>query len=962
VIDPARLSPRLELEIHRRVRTARRRFLPLPRPALVCDAITVRAGDLAYEFAELAIHLPPGAGLPPDEVTEAFRQAFGVRPVLAGRLERAIKALETLETSHLAETVQHDREVTVLLVEEGRVALVREEAEFRLPVRRGAGEEACRDLLRTVLGSPEGRLGQLGLVGATATRPALEVWVARRVCRAPDPELAARIEWFSPAEVVARAGSPVLRDPRTLAALTLAGRSADLPEWSSAWEGSAAEAAPTEEVRAQRRSFMQLAAVQLPGGARKAEHGSPDQYFNVHLSLLEFNARVLALAEDPGTPLLARIRFLAIFASNLDEFFMIRVGGLKRAVALGKTKRSLDGLTPEEQLNAIGIRVQALLERQRRCFRNIRERDLPRLGIAIRQWAELSAEEREELQDYFELELLPLLTPKAITLAPGHPFPKIESRSLNLAVMIRDPHGGPVHYVSVTLPDHVPQLVRVGNTGTFIALEDLVAANIGDLHPGRVVECAYPFRLTRLGDLELDESAAADLAQAIQEEVNRRGRAPVVRIELDRRMPQKIRERLEQELHSEEAGGRGLLGEADVFEVDGLLNLGALRDISDSGIATELDYPSFVPAQPFEQVRSIFDLLDERDVLVHHPYDSFEGSFERFLSEAADDPDVVAIKLTLYRPGRPSEIGEAIHRAAGAGKDVTVFVELKARFDEQQNLIWVRQLERAGIHLVTGLVRYKTHAKIALVVRRKGGKLRRYAHIGTGNYNRSTARVYTDLGLFTADEAIGADLQALFNELTGSSRPPQAQFRQLLVAPTNMLPRVVDMIEREIAHAEAGRPARIRMKMNALVDAEVITALYRASQAGVEIDTVVRGTCALRPGVLGLSERIRVVSILGRFLEHARIYEFGNGGDPEYYIGSADLRPRNLRHRVEVITPVLDAACRARLASILDAEIEDPTAWVLNSDGSYGRAIAPTGVELAGAQERRLIGAAEGRT
>ncbi len=959
VIDPARLAPRLELEIQRRVRTARRRLLPLPRVALACDAVTVRAGDLTHEFAELVLHVPRGVGLRPDLMSDAFRRAYGVRPLLTGRLERAIRALEALEAGRLAETVQHDRDVTVLLVEEGRVALVRDETEFRLPVRRGAGEEACRDLLRTVLGSPEGRLTRLGAVPATRTRPALEAWVARRVRRAPAPDFAGKLEWFSPAEVVARAGSPVLRDPRTLAALALAGRSPHLPEWSAA-PGEPGGGEPDHAVRAQRRSFAEVAAFGLPVGARDVEHAAPDRFFNVHLSLLEFNARVLALAEDPGIPLLARVRFLAIFSANLDEFFMVRVGGLDRAVALGKTQPSLDGLSPEAQLDAIAVRVHALLDRQRRCFRGLCDRDFPRAGIAIRRWDELGTEQQEELRDYFELELLPLLTPRAITLAPGHPFPKIESRSLALAVMVRDPRSAPMHYVEVTLPDHVPQLVRVGESRDFIPLEELVAANVAALHPGRVVESVHPFRLTRLGDLELDEGTAADLVEAIQEEVNQRGRAPVVRIELDRRMAPPVRERLRQELRAEETGGARLVVEADTYEADGLLNLGALRDLSDGGIAPERDYAPFEAADPFGGASSVFAVLDERDVLAHHPYDSFERSFERFLIEAADDPDVAAIKLTLYRPGRPSAISDALHRAAAAGKDVTVFVELQARFDEQQNILWARQLERAGIHLVTGLVHYKTHAKVALVVRRTAGGVRRYVHVGTGNYNRATARVYTDLGLFTADRAIGADVQALFNELTGSSRPPQATFHRLLVAPTNMLPRMLALVHREIEHVRAGRPAGLRFKMNALVDAEIIAALYEASQAGVDIDLVVRGTCALRPGVPGVSERIRVVSLLGRFLEHARIYEFRNGGDAEYYIGSADLRPRNLRHRVEVITPVEHAACTASLARILDAEMDDPTAWVLNSDGSYGRATAPTGVEPVGAQEQFLMMKAKG--
>ncbi len=948
--DPTRLTPRLELEVHRRTRHASRRWLPWARLDVIADVVTVRSEGTSHFLHEIVLRPRPAALMPLEKIGDALTQELGLRSLLDDRLTRAERIMDTLETQRLAETVQQDREVAILIVDDDRVALEREDADFRLPIRKGSGESACRELLRDAIGSPEGKLAQLGLVRPTGTRPPLEVWVARRVRQGSSNR---RLEWFAPSEVVARAGSPVLRDPRTLAALAVAGRSEALPEWTAAAPASDV-AAPPPDVTAQRMSFISLAAVKLPKGARKAEHGTPDQFLNIQLGQLEFNARVLALAEDPGIPLIARLRFLSIFSSNLDEFFMIRVGGLKRAVAVGKEKASLDGLSPEEQLHAITIRIQALLDRQRRCFNNLVANDLPRAGIALRKWGDLQPEEQTELQDYFEVELLPLLTPKAITLAPGHPFPLIDSLSLSMAVMVKDPQTKRSHFVDLTLPSHVPQLVRVGQTRQFVPLEEVVRANAAMIHPGRRVECAHSFRVTRLGDLALDETQTADLTQAIEEEVNRRGRAPVVRVELERSMPQAIRDRLDRELRAEDTAEHSILGTPEMHECDGLVNLGSLKDISVD--APELDYSPFTPRNPIPAERSIFDVLDEKDELVHHPYDAFDTTFERLLEEAADDPDVVAIKLTLYRPGRPSVISDALHRAAAAGKQVSVFVELKARFDEQQNIVWARKLERAGIHVVTGLVRYKTHAKIALVIRRGEQGVKRYSHIGSGNYNRTTAKVYTDLGLFTSHDEIGADLQALFNELTGSSRPPQAEFKRLIVAPTNALARFLGLIRREIEHAEAGRPARMRIKMNALVDAEVITELYRASQAGVEIDMIVRGMCALRPGVPDLSERIRVISILGRFLEHGRIYYFENAGDPEYYIGSADLRPRNLRHRVEVLTPILDHDARAYLDYVLETELDDPTAWVLNSDGTYERARPPTGVELMSAQEKFLAG------
>jgi polyphosphate kinase len=423
------------------------------------------------------------------------------------------------------------------------------------------------------------------------------------------------------------------------------------------------------------------------------------------------------------------------------------------------------------------------------------------------------------------------------------------------------------------------------------------------------------------------------------EQVRRRPWGPVVRIEVERTMPSQLQELLQRELRFEESDLGSGLGPSDVYGADGPVDLGGLDQLAAVArrLHADLDYPPFAARDPFAGCRSLFEMLDDRDVLVHHPHDAFAASFERFIAEAADDPNVAAIKLTLYRPGGPSAIVEALRRAAARGADVSVFVELKARFDEQLNIGWAQSLEAAGIHVVTGLATFKTHAKIALVVRHGHGRTRGYGHVGSGNYNPDTARLYTDLGLFTSDEGITADLHGLFNELTGSSRPPQASFRRLLVAPTNMFERFLALIARETAHARAGRGGRIRAKLNGLADCSVIGALYGASQAGVAVDLVVRGICMLRPGIPGLSERIRVVSVLGRFLEHARIYQFANAGEPEYYIGSADWRPRNLRRRIEVVAPVDDAAARARLDGILDRELADPDAWTLESDGTYLR-------------------------
>lgn len=957
LVDPGRLAALVELSVDRRVRHARRGFLPLPQLELAYDDVTVRARTDTARFQEAVIRPLRRGGVDLDQLARQFEDRYGLRQVLVDRSEWAEKRLETLEAERLAQDMQRNRAVTVLALQGGRIALTRGEDGLHLPLSPGHGEEACRVAMRAVFGSAEGQVLRLGVVGATATRPAIEVWLARRLRRqlSEDP----RLQWFAPSEVINRVGSPVLRNPETLGALTVAARSQLLPEWSAAAleDGSSPQTeVDPEVVAASRRTLAELRIPVLPEESLDTNKATPDQFLNAELSWLEFNERVLALAEDPGIPLLDRVRFLAIFSTNLDEFFAVKVGGLKRAAAAGVTKPSPDGLSPQEQLDVISIRVRALVERQYRCFRGLAARDLPARGVRLRRWQELSDTEQQHLRAYFDDQVFSVLTPKALTGAPGHPFPLIEDLHLSLALMTRAEVGGPVHFAHVGVPDALPRFVRLPDGNDFVLIEEVIRANIGVLFPGRRVQEVHPFRVTRLGDLDLDEQVAADFLQAIEDELRRRPQAPVVRIEVDRKMPKPIRELLLRELRFEEAEHSGLT-DSDVYEVDGMVDLGGLQQVADLDLA-ELHYPPLQQADPFPAGQPVLDTIDRRDVLVHHPYDSFEASFERFIGEAADDPEVLSIKLTLYRPGGPSAIGDALTRAAAAGKGVSVFVELKARFDEQRNIVWARQLARAGIHVVTGLVNYKTHAKVALIVRRKDGRLRCYAHVGTGNYNRQSARQYTDVGLFTANEGLTDDLNALFNELTGSPEPPRAAFQQLLVAPTNMLRRFLELIEREAAHARAGRPARIRAKLNALGDDEIIGALYRASQAGVNVDLMVRGFCTLRPGVPGLSERIRVFSILGRFLEHARIYAFENGGDPEFYIGSADWRPRNVRRRVEVAAPVTDPAARERLNRILNAELDDPLAWVLNSDGSYERFPPPVGVELLSAQEQFLEGAA----
>jgi polyphosphate kinase len=795
--------------------------------------------------------------------------------------------------------------------------------------------------MRRAFGNIEGEVRLLGVVPADGHHAAIEVWLVRRLRRDLTALPPGGLQWFAPHDIVARVGSPVLRDTATLSALAVAARSELVPEWSAAPLDAFEPAGGAGGVHddASRLTLSELRVPSLPRKSLDAAAPATDQFINALLSALEFNGRVLALAEDPATPLLARLRFLAIFSTNLDQFFMVDVGALKHQVAAGVVERSPDGLTPAEQLDAIAIRLRPLLARQYRCLRDLMRDGGPLAGqgIRIREWAELAPEEREPLERRFTDDIAPVLTPKALTRAPGHPFPHLGDRRLSLAVMLRDQPEAPPHFTVVECPSSLPRFLPARRG--VVPLESIVRAHLDALFPGRTVVEAHVFRVTRSGDIQLDELGAASFVQAIAEEVRRRPWGPVVRIEVERTMPPMLRELLQRELRFEESELRSALGPSDVYEADGPVDPGGLGQLVGIVMRPDLDYPAFTARDPFADARSVFAVLDRGDELVHHPHDSFTATFERFIVEAADDPGVAAIKLTLYRPGGggPSRIGDALRRAAGQGKDVSVFVELKARFDEELNIGWAQSLEAAGINVITGLAALKTHAKIALVVRRTNGRTRRYAHVGSGNYNPDTARLYTDLGLFTADDAITGDLHALFNELTSSSRPPQAAFRRLLVAPTNMLDRLLALIAREAEHARAGRGGRIRAKLNGLADCTVIGALYRASQAGVDIELVVRGICMLRPGIPGLSERIRVVSVLGRFLEHGRIYYFGNAGAPEYYIGSADWRPRNLRRRIEVLTPVDDAAARSRLDRILDTELTQAGAWSLESDGSYTR-------------------------
>ena len=667
---------------------------------------------------------------------------------------------------------------------------------------------------------------------------------------------------------------------------------------------------------------------------------------NRELSWLAFNERVLHEALDRRTPLLERLKFLSIVSTNLDEFYMVRVAGLRRQVAAGVVQATPDGMTPQEQLDAIDVRVKALLERQRACLYDVVFPALAEQGVRLVGMKDLTPSEWAVVDQFFESQVFPVLTPLAVD--PAHPFPYISNLSLSLAVEIRDTATGTVHFARVKVPKSLPRWVSFGRPAHFIPLEQVMGANLGALFPGMEVVRWFAFRVNRYSDIDLaDAEEPEDLLATIEEQVFQRRFGEVVRIEVQQGMPETMRALLLEELRDDTPEG-SILSERDVQEAGPLLELGDLLALSQLDLPTLRDTP-FAPVTPGgfrDDARPVFEAVRERDLLVHHPYDSFTTSVERFLEEAAEDPDVLAIKLTLYRTSGDTAIVRALVEAAQRGKQVVVVMELKARFDEANNIAWARTLERAGVHVVYGLVRLKTHAKTALVVRREADGIRRYVHLGTGNYNSRTARVYTDLGFLTCSPSIGADVSDLFNFLTGFSR--QRLYRKLLVAPGNLRERFIALIDREAEHARQGRPARLIAKMNALVDPEIIRALYAASRAGVAIDLVVRGICCLRPGVPGVSERIRVTSIVGRFLEHSRAWMFENDGAPECYIGSSDWMPRNFDRRVEAVVPIEDPALHVRMRRLLETSMADNRqAWNLRADGSYEKRVADGADEVS---------------
>ena len=639
------------------------------------------------------------------------------------------------------------------------------------------------------------------------------------------------------------------------------------------------------------------------------------------LSWLAFNERVLELAEDPSNPLLERCRYLAIFSSNLDDFFMIRVASVKRKLENGVTKKNTAGYSPQELIAEISQKTQELIARQTKCFHNDLLPKLKENGIELTNWENLTQDEVDYINRIFEKRIFPVLTPLAVD--PSHPFPYISGLSLNLAVLVKQPDTNEELFARVKVPASLPRFIETTEFAStrFISLEKVIIANLHQLFPGMEIEDYYTFRITRNADLELEEEESENLLQSMEQELLRRKFGPPVRLEVASDIDSDLLKRLKTEL---------TIREQDISRYKEPLDLTGLNRIAD------LDRPElkFAPFrnQIVKDLREIdlesndeyYAAIRRNEILLHHPYDSFNSSVVRFLEAAATDPHVLAIKQTLYRTSGDSPIVDALIEAAEAGKQVLAVIEIRARFDEQANVRWARKLEDVGVHVVYGLVGFKTHAKLSLVVREEGNTVRRYSHVGTGNYNPKTARMYEDLGILSADDELGEDLNKLFNQLSGFA--PQYSFHRLLVAPRSIRPELLSKIDREIENKKLGQHAFIRLKLNSLLDEEFVEALYKASIAGVEIDLIIRGICALLPGIPGVSENIRVRSVLGRFLEHSRIFHFANGGDDEIYIGSADLMDRNLNRRVESLVKITRAEHKKALISIFDQYVSSNTA------------------------------------
>ncbi|MGE3345012.1 MAG: polyphosphate kinase 1, partial [Vicinamibacterales bacterium] len=814
------------------------------------------------------------------------------------------------------------REVAVLLARDGAVGFRRGDEGLDVFWAAGAGEPGCRTVLEGAFDSTQAQVRCLGLLPEKPWRPALEVWLARHLPAMVEQHPS--IEWLPLDRAVALSGTPTLRQPRALGALQLA------------LQG--------DVMKLHTHGVTAGATTEPPVPVPIADDA--DRHLDGDLSQLEFNGRLVALAHDGRLPLGDRLSFAAIAASNLDEFAAVRVGALKRGVGRRRASAGQGARTPEARLDAARIRLGALQSDLGRLFTDILSPEIDRHGVGLVSWDTIADVHQRALSRYFFESVRPRLVPLAVT--AGHPFPRLRTLELTLVFRLRHVDTEQVHYATVAVPGLVPRLIQVPDTTSWIIAEDLIRAHGTDLFPESEILEATALRVIRADVLDYDDASSTDLLRQVADAVDGRTAQPIVRIEVERGASEETRSLVLQEVRFERPSDHSTIERTDVVALDRPLALRDLRPLGDALI----NRPGVTPDRPFPDDAPVMATLRQRDVLVHFPYDDFSATVERWLAEAASDPLVERLTLALYRTTAQSPILAHLRRAAAAGKEVVALVELRARFDEARNIDAAHALMDAGVRVVYGPAGLKLHSKVIQVLRREDGHLRRYSYIGTGNFNPSTARFYTDLGLFTTDSTIGSDLAVLIDSLTaGGPRPTGSR---LLVSPNDMLTGLLDHITRETAHARSGRTARIRAKLNGLDDLELIEALYQASEAGVTVDLSVRGICRLRPGVAGMSSRIRVISLLGYFLEHARVVEFENGGQREYLIGSADWRERNLRRRVEVVTPVSDAAGRSYLAAMLDAEFADDAAWQLHPDGSWTQAAGAPPLSVS--QSRRTAG------
>lgn len=900
LVDPAELVPVIEVATERHRRLARAGLLR--RPCVACDfeTVTVRVGGEAAAFREAALREPPDdidAGLVANEIGMYWSMLFPMIAPELSPLGRARLLADTIRGEARAAGLGVGRSTVVVVSLDDRVACLQEAGSFELPRARGCGALVAAELAERAGGYVH-HLARVGHAAPTPERDLVEVWHAP----ADRSRAASGMVWTSLIELLAGAGGPSVMDGTTLAALAVL-----------------AESPVTDEILA-RGAVGVSATGTLPG---------EPTMLDAELSMIDFNARVLTMAENRRAAVGDRLRMLAITCANVDEFIMVRLAELRASLDAPARPGNPRDLGPASRFDAARGRLAALEDRQAKAFAACIAA-LAEQGTRVRSWSNLSGVEQDELRAWFATEVAPRITTGGMTLILGHPFPRLPSLTLSLCVAGRSRVSNQWRLVQFDLPRELPRFIDIPGTADVIQVEAVARACADVVYPELRVAAAHVFRVLREGDLDLTEQG--DLFARVEEGTRRRGFNHIVRIEVERAMPKPVREALLATFQVEPGIANNALTSADVHSPPALL---AMADVRELCARAQVRTPAHDARSPtIAPLSAVWSEIAERDRLFHHPYVSYDATVLRFFAAAAADPQVRSISITLYRVGDPSPVVDALLAARAAGKAVLAYVELTARFDETRNLSWVQRLEEGGVKVAYGHGDLKCHAKVALVERTEDGAIRRYAHVGTGNYNALSARMYTDFSLLTADLRITNDLRRFFDWLPSEPRGTLAP-GHLLVAPAGLLGGMLARIDREIAHARGGRTARIRLKLNALSEAELVQALYRASKAGVDIDLIVRGICTLRPEVPGLSERIRVSSRIGRYLEHGRIYHFANGGEDDYLIASADWRPRNMRRRIEVAVPVLDAHARAHLDRILDIEIDDPARWRLGPDGRY---------------------------